>query len=121
MAFALLAFLGLLGRGAAPLAPTPAHGAANLALLAKLGAVICHGDPAAGHDPAPDQKHDPDCALCPVCQAQVPGAHLTHPAPPIALAPPAALPSARRALAAPRAPPSAAWRPAQPRGPPVPA
>lgn len=121
VAFALLAFFGLLGRGAVPLAVPAAQGAGNLAALAKLGAVICHGDAAEEHDPAaPGRNHAPDCALCPVCQLQAPWAHLLHPAPPVILAAPAPLPTARYALDSPRAPPAAAWRPAQPRGPPLP-
>lgn len=121
MAFALLAFLCLLARGGMPLA-APVAGTADLGVLASLGAVICHGDPAASRDPAAPRPNDgPDCALCPVCQVHTPGAHLLHPAPPVILAAPAPLPTVRYTLAAPRAPPAATWRPAQPRGPPTPA
>jgi len=114
--FALLAFTGLLERGAMPLA-APAPGAGTLGILAGLGATICHTDP--GGDPAPVHRHAPDCALCPVCQLQAPAAQWLHPAPSIVLAAPFPHIAAAYTQAEARAPPATAWRPARPRGPPT--
>jgi hypothetical protein len=117
--FALLAFAGLMGRGALPPVGA-AEGAANLGMLASLGATICHGDPAGDEAPAgPGQRHAPDCALCPVCQIQSPAAQLLQPAAPVILAAPVSRRMAPHVLAEARAPPGTAWRAARPRGPPL--
>lgn len=123
--FALLAFAGLLGRGAAPLgamAPTgmPGDGASPLGVLAAMGATICHTDTADGGAPGqPGQPHVPGCALCPVCHLQAPAAQLLLPSTPTVAASPTVRAAPAYSMAEARAPPATTWRPARPRGPPA--
>jgi hypothetical protein len=79
---------------------------------------ICHASGAnTPEQPTPSHRHA-DCALCPLCQAQIHGHVILTPPPPTLLAP-VVLTLRARGPSQPRAPPATYIESRYPRGPPI--
>jgi len=107
-----LALMGQIATGAVVPMPEPVSEVADAALY------LCHVSGATGpNQPAPSHHHH-DCALCPLCQAQIHSHVILTPPLPTVLAR-VVLTLRTRGPAQPRAPPAALLDSHYPRGPPI--